>query len=269
MINVILFFLALVGSLFICYHLYTEIRFRGTTGAPKIFYSTISKHNRYSTDRKVAENILKSYLEIEEYHRLLIAYSEYTGKDLKSAIRKVGHALPKLKIVAKNYYKTDAYEDDKELARGRVEHIFSEVKSIQKYTNTNSKSLHQALNLKDIGIESRASFMSIHNENLRKCDIIRPYNHKSTPLRDLSMELISTLKNIEGKEGMESARDTIYKQLTQLSTVIDSCIEDLPTFDSKRYVDNKLKINQKLLEEIDNTQYIDVFQINNHKNLKG
>lgn len=261
MINVILFLLAFIGLVFTCSYIYNQVRFRKSIGAPKIFYSTIQKHSKYNGDKKIAENLLTTYNELEDYRKLLIAYSAHSGKDLKYAVKRVSNQLPKLKIIAKEYRSTEAYTEDKELVKARVEQIISEVRDVQDLSSTDTKYLRKALKQGEVSLDSISSFMKIHNENLRKCDIIRPHNHKSTPLKDLSIELITMLKNIEGKSGMESARDEIYQQLTQLSGVIDNCIEDLPTYDSKKFVDNKLKINKKIMEEIENTQYVDVFKV--------
>ena len=69
------------------------------------------------------------------------------------------------------------------------------------------------------------------------------------------------LNELNGKHGMEEARREVLRQLKELSRVLDKAVDDLPTYDSVSFVNNKLKINKNLLEDLKNTNYEDLLKI--------
>lgn len=261
----LLWLVASILAIFGLYKVITEVslryRFRDCAQTPRILLQTIEKHGEYRTDRAVAESILNSYMKTKNYLNLLIKLEKQTKVKIPTATGEVKNILSAYEMTALKYRNTSAYEVDRELARRSISNLESRIEEIKIDTGTVQLTEKSLLELNKPKESYLDRFLLVHNENLRKCDIIRPHNHKAVPLKDLSKELMKTLENIEGKDGMELAREEIYAQLNQLSEVIDNSLEELPTYDSKKFVSNKLQVSKRIIEEIDNSQYVDVFKV--------
>ncbi len=215
---------------------YDRYTLRNTSNVPTIFISTISKHSNYSSDERVAKSILESYKNVFEYRRELTSHSKSVGNKYVSEIKILNSLLRRHKTLARKYRATLALPEDKSFVEAKLEEIGEEVSSIENLTNTNTDSLREKQKTVTVDTVKNSEASNIHRENLRKCDIIRLYNHKAIPLKDLSTSLIDILDNLKGKQGMEDSKQDILNQLKELSIVIDDSLESLPTYDSKSYV---------------------------------
>lgn len=258
---IILFLFAGIGLLNAVNYLQDEYLLRGISTTPKVLLSTLNKHDRYRDDRQVAQNIIDSYMAINEYRKLLVSYSKSTGNDYDFAVRDLDKVLIKHKSIARRYRSSSAYSEDKSRVNLKLGNLEDEVTAIENSTSTSLQSLKKIMKENVVDAEKNNEALTIHKENLRKCDIVRLYNHKAIPLRDLSISLVDMLDNLKGKQGMEKSKLEVLEQLKELSRVIDVSVEALPTYDSKAYVENKIKINRNLLQELKNTSYVDILQI--------
>lgn len=261
LLHVLLLLLAGVGLLSVGRYVQDAYLLRGSSTIPKVLLSTLSKHDRYREDRKVAQNIIDSYMAVNEYRKLLVSYIQTTGSNYDFAVRDLDIVLRKHKSIARRYRSSCAYSEDRRRANLRLGNLEDEVRAIENSTSTNLQSLKNIMKEGMVDTERNYEALTIHKENLRKCDIVRLYNHKAIPLRDLSTSLVGMLDNLKGKQGMEKSKIEVLEQLRELSRVIDVSVEALPTYDSKAYVENKIKINRNLLQELKNTNYVDILQI--------
>lgn len=265
-------FFAIIFSIFAAIGVYTlvrfsyyEIQFKNRTHEPKIFLATIEKHRRFSSDKKVAESILDSYMRVRDYRNLLVSHSKYTGNDYDKAVKTLESVLHKHKALARKYLKSNAYLEDRQRAKNILLDLGSEVNQVEVSTDTSLSILKKGRDSKNSSTQSYLDSVDIHQENIKKCDTIRLYNHKAKPLKDLSTSLINILENLKNKPNMEKQREEVLNQLIELSKVIDASVEALPTYDSKAYVNNKLEIHRNLLKELDKADYIDLLRIENNK----
>ena len=258
---VIVLVFAGIGLLSAGRYVQDEYLLRGISTIPKVLLSTLSKHDRYRDDRQVAQNIIDSYMAVNEYRKLLVSYNQSTSNDYDFAVRDLDKVLRKHKSIARRYRSSHAYSEDKRRVNLKLGNLEDEVTAIENSTSTSLQSLKKIMKENVVDVEKNNEALTIHKENLRKCDIVRLYNHKAIPLRDLSISLMNMLDNLKGKQGMEKSKLEVLEQLRELSRVIDVSVEALPTYDSKAYVENKIKINRNFLQELKNTSYVDILQI--------
>lgn len=247
-------------------NLWRRYRYKNLSDStPSILISTIQKHSRWSEDKLSAQNILDSYMKVKEYKELLEAFSKKLGIDNRTYLKKIKHILHHHEIIAYTYYGTTSDSKDRRAVSKGLEDINMQILKIEADTGTSLKSLKTQKKSEIIVAVDNHQSLIVHKENLRKSDIVRLYNHKATPLKDLSISLMEMLDSIGDKQDKETYRLEILQQLKDVSEALDSCIEALPTYDSNSFIDNKLKINRNLLEGLKNTEYVDTLQIETDK----
>lgn len=245
--------------------IYYELMFRKDPYSPTVFLAVERKHNDYRSDRELTESLKNDYLDTKEYLDLLSFYGEYTGTNYKAAEDILKKVLKKYKAVARNFLNSQGYSKDSNIVKDRMQELKKEVLRIQAITNTSPNHLKSLAKETVSNSYENTEALEVHKENLSKCDKVRPYNHKAKPLRELSISLIGVLNELNGKHGMEEARREVLRQLKELSRVLDKAVDDLPTYDSVSFVNNKLKINKNLLEDLKNTNYEDLLKIEVNK----
>lgn len=261
LLHIIFAILSSIGLVCVCINLKDKFIFRGFIGVPHILLATLMRHSNYDSDRDMAQKIINSYEDVHEYRKLLLSYSKSNDVDYKEELRQLKTLLKEHESIARVYRSTNAYSEDKRKVKFGLNNIQINISKIEKSTGTKLESLMKAQKESLVDTERDIEALNIHNENVRKCDTVRLYNHKAVPLRELSDNLINMLKNMKDKHGMEESRERVLEQLKELSKVIDTSVEALPTYDSISYVENKINTNQKLLEGLKNTSYVDMLQI--------
>lgn len=227
----------------------------------EVFDSTILKHSEYSEDLKIARKLKTFYFETLEGKRSLKDFANSSGLDFSIQEQKIDKVLSDIVAATKDYRGTLAYEQHQNTARLAMSNAESEVKKILETLDFNIPDFNDLKRIQEHYDESFA----IHKNNLRKCDIIRPHNHKAVPLKNVSTNLIDILKTMSTKGDCWSIRHEIRDQLEELSEVIEKTVDELETFDSKSYVENELKVSRNLLIELKNAQYVDVLKIDKEK----
>lgn len=245
--------------------IYYELMFRKDPSSPTVFLAVERKHNDYHTDRQLTKSLKNDYLDTKEYLELLTFYGEYTGTNYKMAENSLKKVLKKYKAVARNFLNSQGYSKDSNIVKERMQELKKEVLRIQTITNTSPNHLKSLAKETVSNSYDNTEALEVHRDILSKCDKVRPYNHKAKPLRELSNSLIGVLNELNGKHGMEEARREVLRQLKELSRVLDKAVDDLPTYDSVSFVNNKLKINKNLLEDLKNTNYEDLLKIEVNK----
>ena len=253
--------LTLIFAAFGIYNLISRIHDRvilkERTGTPDVMRATLLTHS-YREDKRVVEDIIDSYHKVEEFYKYLESNSR---ADFNTNKKKLGRLMKKHISVVRRFRNSHALTKDRDEARsslGRLEEEFEFLKTPIK-SRLQNEVLKNEVNQRE---KNRIqSILEVHKENLRKCDLIRVYNHKAVPLKELSISLVDMVESLSGREGRESEIMAIGEQMKQLSEVIDSALEQIPTYDSKTFVRNKISINQNLLKELKNTNYEDVLNI--------
>lgn len=253
--------LTLIFAAFGIYNLISRIQDRvllkERTGTPDIMRATLLTHS-YREDKRVVEDIIDSYHKVEEFYK----YLESNNKvDFNTNKKKLGRLMKKHISVVRRFRNSHALTKDRNEARsslGRIEEEFESLKTPIE-SKLQDEVLKNEVNLREKN--KIQSILEVHKENLRKCDLIRVYNHKAVPLKELSISLVDMVESLSGREGRESEIMAIGEQMKQLSEVIDSALEQIPTYDSKTFVRNKISINQNLLKELKNANYEDVLNI--------
>ena len=260
MINVIVA-LTLIFAAFGIYNLLLRIHDRvilkERTGTPDVMRAALLTYF-YRGDKQVVEDIIDSYHKVEEFYKYLESNSKV---DFNTNKKKLDRLMKKHISVVRRFRNSHALSKDRDEARGSLGRLEEEFESLK--TPIESK-----LQIEDLKNEVNQreknkiqSISEVHNENLRKCDLIRAYNHKAVPLRELSISLVDMVESLSGRKGRESEIMAIGEQMKQLSEVIESALEQIPTYDSKTFVKNKISINQNLLKELKNANYEDVLNI--------
>lgn len=229
------------------------------TGTPDVMGATLLKHS-YREDKRVVEDIIDSYHNVEEFYKYLESNSRV---DFNTNKNKLGRLMNKHVSVARRFRNSHALTKDRNEARSSLGRLEEEFESLK--TPIESKLQNEVLK-NEVNLREKnkiQSILELHKENLRKCDLIRVYNHKAVPLKELSISLVDMVESLSGREGRESEIMAIGEQMKQLSEVVDSALEQIPTYDSKTFVKNKISINQNLLKELKNTNYEDVLNIKN------
>lgn len=226
--------------------------------ALEVFESTMDKHSNYSEDFKVARLIRESYFEVEGVRNSLMSVGGICGLDFSTQIADIDDVLSRYVTTAKEYRETMAYQKDRDLVKYDLLSNRAKVTKIIKSTGYSEQEFERFEGMK---AENQAIY-NIHRENLNKCDIIRPHNHKAVPLRELSTSLVKMLDNIGVNSKSWELRAEVKNQLEELSKVIDEAVEELNTYDSKRYIENELQISKNLMKELRNAQYVDILSIN-------
>ena len=257
----ILTMLALFGLYVLYHYLYVQIKFKDSGNIPKIFLATISKHSSYEKDREVAEEILESYKKVEDFKTLLLSESNVNKRDYNLEVKQLKGIMGRHKHIAQRYAATNAYEKDRKRVKDSLREIKVEFQKLEESAGVRLIDLYKVRNKVVEQSQTYLDGLTIHKDNINKCNTVRLYNHKAKPLKDLSSSLVEMLENLKALPDREDQRIEIVKQLTELSKVIDITVEALPTYDSKSFVDNKLKVNKRLLEELKNADYVDVLRI--------
>lgn len=229
--------------------------------AMQVLESTIKRHSDFPIDLIVAKKIKSSYQDAESVKKSLESLSEKLGLDFSEQEAAIDEVLASYVVIAEEYRETMAYQADRALVEselGRNKDRITEIVGSTGYTEQEFGMLER------VKSENEAIY-KIHEENLRKCDIIRPHNHKATPLRELSMNLVKVLSNMDASSDSWRLRAEVKRQLEELSEVIDEAIEELETYDSKRFIENELKISKHLMNELRKAQYVDKLSINKVK----
>lgn len=253
--------LTLIFAAFGIYNLISRIHDRvilkERTGTPDIMRATLLKHS-YREDRRVVEDIIDSYHKVEEFYKYLESSSK---EDFNTNKKKLDRLRRKHIAVVRRFRNSHALTKDRNEARSSLGRLEEEFESLK--TPIESKLQIEVLKNKAEQREKNKiqSILEVHEENLRKCDLIRAYNHKAVPLRELSISLVDMVESLSGMKGRESEIMAIGEQMKQLSEVVDSALEQIPTYDSKTFVRNKISINQNLLKELKNANYEDVLNI--------
>ena len=257
----ILVVLTLTFAAFGIYNLISRIHDRvilkERTGTPDVMRAALLTHS-YRGDKEVVEDIIDSYHKVGEFYKYLESNSRV---DFNTNKKKLGRLMKKHISVARGFRNSHALTKDRDEARsslGRLEEEFESLKNPIE-SKLQNEVLKNEVNLREKN--KIQSILEVHKENLRKCDLIRVYNHKAVPLRELSISLVDMVESLSGREGRESEIMAIGEQMKQLSEVIDSALEQIPTYDSKTFVRNKISINQNLLKELKNTNYEDILNI--------
>lgn len=233
------------------------------TGVPFIIMETIARHSKYRDDKRAADKIRDSYIDVKEYRMLLETYNENgQSQTISRAVEQLKNIEKTHIAIAKRYKSTSAYSEDKRIVINDLTCIKARVTTIENELYIDVKTLKRAEAERDKLEQYAMEFQRIHEENVRKCDIIRLYNHRAKPLKELSVALMEIYTNIADKPDMGGAREEIKNQLTDLALEIDKTLEQVPSYDSVKYVENKLKVSRNLLQEIKNSEYVDVLQIN-------
>ena len=253
--------LTLIFATFGIYNLISRIHDRvilkERTGTPDVMRATLLTHS-YREDKRVVEDIIDSYHNVEEFYKYLESNSK---EDFNTNKKKLDRLMKKHISVVRRFRSSHALTKDRGEARSSLGRLEEEFESLK--TPIESKLQIEVLKNEVNQREKNKiqSILEVHEENLRKCDLIRVYNHKAVPLKELSISLLDMAESLSGRKGRESEIMAIGEQMKQLSEVIDSALEQIPTYDSKTFVKNKISINQNLLKELKNANYEDVLNI--------
>lgn len=227
------------------------------TGTPDIMRATLLTHS-YRGDKLVVEDIIHSYHKVEEFYKYLESSSKV---DFNTNKKKLDRLMKKHISVVRRFRNSSALTKDRDEARSNLGRLEEEFQSLK--TPIESKLQVEVLKNQSSEKEKNRiqSILEVHKENLRKCDLIRVYNHKAVPLKELSISMVGMIENLSVREGTESEIEAIGEQIKELSEVVDRALEQIPTYDSKTFVRNKICINQNLLKELENANYEDVLNI--------